>query len=63
WLYRMLSVSETATAMGFPSIRLGASRDYTIVGSNAVKHRLVGQAVCPPVMRAIVQRLVELLSS
>lgn len=63
WLYRMLSVSETAAAMGFPSIRLGASRDYTIVGSNAVKHRLVGQAVCPPVMRAIVQRLVELLSS
>jgi DNA (cytosine-5)-methyltransferase 1 len=61
--YRMLSVSETAGAMGFPCTRLGATKDYTIVGSNAVKHRLVGQAVCPPVMRSIVERLVDLLSS
>ena len=63
WGYRMLSVPETAGAMGFPCTRLGASKDYAIVGSNAMKHRLVGQAVCPPVMRAIVERLVDLLSS
>jgi DNA (cytosine-5)-methyltransferase 1 len=63
WGYRMLSVTETAGAMGFPCTRLGASKDYAIVGSNAMKHRLVGQSVCPPVKRAIVERLVDLLSS
>jgi DNA (cytosine-5)-methyltransferase 1 len=61
WSYRMLAPQETAGAMGFPSIKLGAKKDYIIRGSNTVKHKLIGQAVCPPVMREIVQRIVQAL--
>lgn len=62
WAFRMLIWEETAAAMGFPNKRLGAERDYKIIGSNATKHKLIGQAVSPPVMRSLVERIVKALS-
>ncbi len=50
---RMLQVPELARAMGFPStfkIQHGTRRD---------KIRLLGNAVCPPVMRAVVKSLLD----
>jgi DNA (cytosine-5)-methyltransferase 1 len=62
WTLRMLTSEEAAGAMGFPNIRLGAEKNYKIIGSNATKHKLIGQAVSPPVMKAIVERIVTALS-
>jgi DNA (cytosine-5)-methyltransferase 1 len=48
---RMLQVKELRSAMGFPSdylLRLGTRRD---------RIKLLGNAVCPPVMRSIIETL------
>ncbi len=49
---RMLQVPELQKAMGFPlkyKLRYGTRR---------TKIKLLGNAVCPPVMRAVVHRLI-----
>lgn len=51
--FRMLQVPELKRAMGFPE-------DYKFdQGSRRDRVRLLGNAVCPPVMQAVVQSLVE----
>lgn len=42
--YRTPTVREAACLMGFPIT-------YQFIGSESIKHRLVGNAVCPPVSR------------
>lgn len=50
---RMLQVSELTRGMGFP-------QGYTLpVGNRRDKIRLLGNAVCPPVMEAVVRALVR----
>jgi DNA (cytosine-5)-methyltransferase 1 len=49
---RMLQVPELAKAMGFPARRLRLNH-----GNRRDKIHLLGNAVCPPVMRAIVRAL------
>jgi DNA (cytosine-5)-methyltransferase 1 len=48
---RMLQPLELAAAMGFPTTHLWP------VSSRRDKIRLIGNAVCPPVMAAIIQHL------
>jgi len=43
--YRTLTVREAATLMGFPIT-------YQFIGTEGIKWKLVGNAVCPPVSRA-----------
>jgi DNA (cytosine-5)-methyltransferase 1 len=49
---RMLQVSELKSAMGFPS-------NFRFEGSRRDQIKLLGNAVCPPVMRAIVASLIS----
>lgn len=49
---RMLQVRELAKAMGFPPSRLSLKH-----GTRRDKIHLLGNAVCPPVMRAIIRTL------
>jgi DNA (cytosine-5)-methyltransferase 1 len=52
-LMRMLQPAELQVAMGFP-------QDFSIVhGTRRDKIHLLGNAVCPPVMKAIVQSLIN----
>jgi DNA (cytosine-5)-methyltransferase 1 len=52
-MMRMLQVSELKRAMGFSS-------SYALpVGTRREKVRLLGNAVCPPVMQAVVQSLIQ----
>jgi DNA (cytosine-5)-methyltransferase 1 len=47
---RMLQLDELRAAMGFPP-------DFGLFGTRADRMRLLGNAVCPPVMRTIVETL------
>jgi DNA (cytosine-5)-methyltransferase 1 len=49
---RMLASGECAAAMGFPA-------DYRLLGNLKERHMQIGNAVCPPVMRAVVARMLE----
>jgi DNA (cytosine-5)-methyltransferase 1 len=47
---RMLQVKELKSAMGFPV-------DYELVGTRGNQIRFIGNAVCPPVMKYIIENL------
>ena len=47
---RMVSPSEARAAMGFPE-------DYALPRSHKLAHHLMGNAVCPPVATALLERL------
>lgn len=49
---RMLQVAELKKAMGFPS-------KFRLEGSRRDQIKLLGNAVCPPVMRAIIETLIS----
>jgi DNA (cytosine-5)-methyltransferase 1 len=50
---RMLQPSELAAAMGFPNVHVWAE------SSRRDRIKMIGNAVCPPVMRAVVKELVK----
>lgn len=50
--YRMLQPSELRAIMGFPA-------DYYLAGTRRDRIKLLGNAVCPPVMQAIVEEVLS----